>query len=120
LFGDILSDIACYWGGGMGMATSANLGERHALFEPVHGAAPDIAGRSIANPLAAIGCAAMLLEYLEVSSYDPIARRFSAGNKIRAAVRRVLAEGPRTPDLGGEAHTEDVTAAVIAAMTDAS
>ncbi|MBC8161282.1 MAG: isocitrate/isopropylmalate dehydrogenase family protein, partial [Roseiflexaceae bacterium] len=84
LFGDILSDIACYWGGGMGMATSANLGERHALFEPVHGAAPDIAGRSVANPLAAIGCAAMLLEYLEVSSYDPIARRFSAGNKIRA------------------------------------
>jgi homoisocitrate dehydrogenase len=62
MFGDILSDIASFWGGGLGLATSANIGERHALFEPVHGAAPDIAGKGIANPLAAIGCAAMLLE----------------------------------------------------------
>ncbi len=64
LFGDILSDVASYWGGGLGMAASANLGDRHALFEPVHGAAPDIAGKGIANPLAAIGCAALLLEHL--------------------------------------------------------
>jgi homoisocitrate dehydrogenase len=64
LFGDILSDVACAWGGGLGLAPSANLGERHALFEPVHGAAPDIAGKGIANPLAAIGCAALLLDHL--------------------------------------------------------
>jgi homoisocitrate dehydrogenase len=64
LFGDILSDVACAWGGGLGLAVSANIGATHALFEPVHGAAPDIAGKGVANPLAAIGCAAMLLEHL--------------------------------------------------------
>jgi homoisocitrate dehydrogenase len=71
LFGDILSDVASYWGGGLGLAASANLGDRQALFEPVHGSAPDIAGQGIANPLAAIGCAALLLEYLARPTNDP-------------------------------------------------
>lgn len=118
LFGDILSDVACHWGGGMGLATSANIGERHALFEPVHGAAPDIAGKGIANPLAAIGCAATMLEWVGN-------RRQGTGNRaalqhhaqrIRAAVQHVLTHGPSTPDLGGGARTEDVTAAIIARM----
>lgn len=112
LFGDILSDVACHWGGGMGMAVSANIGERQALFEPVHGAAPDIAGKGIANPLAAIGCAAMLLEHLgnrEQGAADSLA----AATRIRAAVQRALAAGILPPDLGGSATTEDVTQAVI-------
>jgi homoisocitrate dehydrogenase len=70
LFGDILSDVASYWGGGLGLAPSANIGDRQALFEPVHGSAPDIAGQGIANPLAAIGCAALLLEYLGSPTTD--------------------------------------------------
>ena len=128
LFGDILSDIACYWGGGMGLATSANIGQRHALFEPVHGAAPDIAGQGIANPLAAIGCAAMLLEGARgwglgteggATPTSPALQRrvHDAATRIRSAVRHVLAEGPHTPDLSGNARTEDVTKAVIKYVT---
>jgi homoisocitrate dehydrogenase len=117
LFGDILSDIACYWGGGMGMATSANIGTSHALFEPVHGAAPDIAGKGVANPLAAIGCAAMLLEHLgdrgQAAEDKAQAELRATAARIREAARQVLAEGPRTPDLGGDATTRDVTNAVI-------
>ncbi|HWQ14237.1 MAG TPA: isocitrate/isopropylmalate dehydrogenase family protein [Roseiflexaceae bacterium] len=122
LFGDILSDVACVWGGGLGLAVSANIGETHALFEPVHGAAPDIAGRGIANPLAAIGCAAMLLEHLanrrlQIADCRLSGADFSAwADRIRRAVRQVLAEGPRTPDIGGTATTEEVTGAVIAAL----
>ena len=118
LFGDILSDIACYWGGGMGMATSANIGAGHALFEPVHGAAPDIAGKGSANPLAAIGCAALLLEWSaeRVQSSEFRVQSSHAAARIRAAAQCVIAEGPHTPDLGGGATTDDVTSAVIAAM----
>jgi homoisocitrate dehydrogenase len=134
MFGDILSDVASYWGGGLGLAASANIGERQALFEPVHGSAPDIAGRGIANPLAAIGCAALLLEYLadrrlpgatQLANNDHAVEkgRLSAdrclawAKRIRAATSLTLSKGPHTPDLGGSATTEDVTAAVIDAMT---
>lgn len=118
LFGDILSDVACHWGGGMGLATSANMGETHALFEPVHGAAPDIAGKGIANPLAAIGCAAMLLEWHAgrptTDDRRPIPNEMlAAAERIRNGVRHALAHGPHTPDLGGKAHTGAVTEAVI-------
>jgi homoisocitrate dehydrogenase len=119
LFGDILSDVASYWAGGLGMASSANIGENHALFEPVHGSAPDIAGRGIANPLAAIGCAAMLLEWLADHKAhgdgQPAALRSWAG-RIRAAVAQVQESGPHTPDLGGTATTEEVTQAVIGSL----
>lgn len=104
MFGDILSDVACIHGGGLGLAASANLGEAHALFEPVHGAAPDIAGRGVANPLAAIGCVALLLEHRD---------RPAAAARLRAAVAAVLRDGPRTPDLGGSATTAEVTEAVL-------
>jgi isocitrate/isopropylmalate dehydrogenase len=125
LYGDILSDVASYWAGGLGMAASANLGDRQALFEPVHGSAPDIAGQGIANPLAAIGCAALLLDYLGRTTNDErrttndtaLARRCREwAERIRSAIRDTLASDIRTPDLGGSATTEAVTAAVIAAM----
>jgi homoisocitrate dehydrogenase len=104
LFGDILSDAASAWGGGLGLAASANIGAQTAIFEPVHGSAPDIAGRGRANPLAAIGAAALLLDYL--GEGDRAAR-------VRAAVDSVLRNGPHTPDLGGTATTADMTDAVI-------
>jgi homoisocitrate dehydrogenase len=119
LFGDILSDVASYWAGGLGLATSANIGDGHALFEPVHGSAPDIAGRGVANPLAAIGCAAMLLEWCaehKAQSMELRADLLACAGRIRAAVALVRAEGPHTPDLGGAAGTEEVTRAVCGAL----
>lgn len=117
MFGDILSDVAAYWCGGLGLATSANIGDTHALFEPVHGAAPDIAGRGIANPLAAIGCAAMLLEHFAARVTSDGGRWTIAAERIRAAMAATLVHGPRTPDLGGTATTEEVTEAIINCMT---
>jgi len=104
LAGDVLSDLAAGLVGGLGLLPSANVGEENALFEPVHGTAPDIAGEGVANPVAAILSAAHLLEFL---GHD------SKGARIRDAVRTTLAEGPRTPDLGGEATTDAVTDAVV-------
>ncbi|WP_276272105.1 isocitrate/isopropylmalate dehydrogenase family protein [Haloarcula litorea] len=104
LAGDMLSDLAAGLVGGLGLLPSANIGEENALFEPVHGSAPDIAGEGIANPSAMILSAAMLLDHL---GYD------EEGDRVRAAVEAVLADGPRTPDLGGDAGTDEVTAAVV-------
>jgi 3-isopropylmalate dehydrogenase len=104
LAGDVLSDLAAGLVGGLGLLPSANVGEDNALFEPVHGSAPDIAGQGVANPTAMILSAAMLLDHLD---YDAEAER------LTEAVEAVLAEGPRTPDLGGDAGTDDVTQAVI-------
>ncbi len=123
MFGDILSDVASYWGGGLGLAASANIGDTQALFEPVHGAAPDIAGNGIANPLAAIECIAALLEYLggrTRSSDDPdLADRLVAwAARIRTATHTTLASGPRTPDLGGSAGTAEVTSAIIGKLKE--
>jgi homoisocitrate dehydrogenase len=121
MFGDILSDVASYWCGGLGLAASANIGEDRALFEPVHGSAPDIAGKGIANPLAAIGCAAMLLEYLAGRGPQVAGARSDEyqgwAGRIRAAFGTVLAGDVLTPDLGGTARTEDVTSAVLRALT---
>ena len=100
LFGDILSDAASAWGGGLGLAASANIGERTAVFEPVHGSAPDIAGRGIANPLAAVGAAALLLDHL--GEHD-------RARRVREAIEAALRERVWTPDLGGTATTADVT-----------
>lgn len=107
LLGDILSDLTAGLVGGLGLAPSGNIGDRYAVFEPVHGSAPDIAGKGIANPTATILSAAMLLEYLGEEE---------AARRIEAAVDKVLAEGPHTPDLGGTATTEAFTEAVIRAM----
>lgn len=106
-YGDILSDLAAGLVGSLGLAPGANLGAEAAMFEPVHGAAPDIAGRGIANPVAMVLSAAMLVEHLG----EP-----AAAGRIRRAVETVLAEGRLlTPDLGGSASTGELTAALCAA-----
>lgn len=108
LFGDILTDLAAIVTGSMGLAASANIDPTRthpSMFEPVHGSAPDIAGQGIANPLAAILSAAMMLEHLELES---------AAQAIQKAVADLLkTAGPRTPDLGGQATTQDVGTAVV-------
>jgi len=103
LFGDILSDEAAALVGGLGLAPSGNIGDQQAIFEPVHGSAPDIAGRGIANPMATFLAVAMLLEHL---GHPEVAGR------VRVAVEIVLRNGPRTPDLGGSAKTEEITEAI--------
>jgi tartrate dehydrogenase/decarboxylase/D-malate dehydrogenase len=111
LFGDILTDLSAIITGSVGLAASANLNpERTApsMFEPVHGSAPDIAGKGIANPLAAILSAGMLLEHLGLAK---------SAAALRRAVAAVLKAGkPRTPDLGGNARTTEVADAVLAAL----
>jgi len=106
-FGDILSDVAAGVAGGLGLAPSSCIGARWAYFEPVHGTAPDIAGKGIANPLATILSTAMMLRFLGEGS---------AADTIDRAVNAVIADGPRTGDLGGKAKTAEVTAAVIGAL----
>ncbi|HXF60027.1 MAG TPA: isocitrate/isopropylmalate dehydrogenase family protein [Caldilineaceae bacterium] len=107
LYGDILSDAAAALVGGLGLAPSANVGDHFVVAEPVHGSAPDIAGRGIANPLACILAAALLLEQLGETE---------AAQAIRHAVDQALAAQVWTPDLGGKATTAEVTAAVLDAL----
>ncbi len=104
LAGDLLSDLAAGLVGGLGLLPSANVGEDNALFEPVHGTAPDIAGDGVANPTAMILSAALMLEHFDYHA---------EAKAVRDAVESVLEDGPRTPDLGGDASTADVTSAVI-------
>src|SRR5262247_4621537 len=110
LFGDILSDLGPATAGTIGIAPSANLNperEFPSLFEPVHGSAPDIAGKQIANPIAQIWSGAMMLEFLgHKDAHDAIMR----------AVEKCLLDGPRTPDIGGKASTEDVGKAIAGAL----
>lgn len=112
LFGDILTDLAAAIVGSMGLAPSGNINPERTLpsmFEPVHGSAPDIAGRGIANPIAAVLSAKMMLEHLELDE---------AARAVDEAVRAVLRQGkPRPMDLGGTASTKEVTAALIAALS---
>ncbi|MES1932527.1 isocitrate dehydrogenase [Salinisphaera shabanensis T35B1] len=105
LFGDILSDLCAGLIGGLGLAPGANIGETCAMFEAVHGSAPDIAGKGIANPTSVILAAALMLEHVDQPEN---------ANRLRRAVRSVVAEHDRvTPDLGGNATTERFTDAVI-------
>jgi len=104
IFGDILSDVASYLVGGLGLVPSANIGDHHALFEPVHGSAPDIAGRNIANPIAALRSAGMLLAYCG-DARGP--------DRIEAAIQEVLAGGIRTRDLGGASGTREFGESVL-------
>lgn len=111
LFGDILSDLAGAIAGSIGMAPSGSLNpERHypSLFEPVHGSAPDIAGRGIANPIGQIWSGAMMLDHLGFTL---------AAADLVAAFEAVLLAGIRTSDIGGEASTSDVANAVVAQLT---
>lgn len=112
LFGDILSDLAGAIAGSIGVAPSANLNpERRypSLFEPVHGSAPDIAGKGIANPIGAIWTGAMMLEHLG---------HLEAAADLIAAFQEVTAAGVRTADLGGTATTDEVSRAVVAKLID--
>ncbi len=108
LFGDILTDLAAIIVGSMGLAASANIDPTRrypSMFEPVHGSAPDIAGKGIANPLAAILSGALMLEHLQLNS---------AAAALRRSVEELLkGGGPRTPDLGGRATTAEVGAAIV-------
>ena len=118
LFGDILSDVAAIHGGGLGLVESISRGDGQALFEPVHGSAPDITGTGRANPLAAIRAAGRLLQHVSERCGDDALR--DAGNRVLGAVQSVLADGPRTPDMGGTARTSDVLTAVIGALATAT
>lgn len=105
LFGDILSDESAGLVGGLGLAPSGNIGDHNGLFEPVHGSAPDISGKNMANPCSMILSAAMMLDYLE---------EWEISNNIKNAVEKVIADCKiRTPDLGGNATTMDVTKAIV-------
>jgi 3-isopropylmalate dehydrogenase len=113
MFGDILSDLAAGLVGGMGMAPSADIGDEHAVFQPAHGSAPDIAGKGIANPIATILSAALMLEWIE----HPETVRGAL--LIRRAVETVLARpANRTQDLGGCLTTEAMGRLVIEALPD--
>jgi len=111
LFGDILTDLSAIVTGSMGLASSANINPERtgpSMFEPVHGSAPDIASKGIANPLAAILSGVLMLDHLGLSK---------SAKRMHDAVVNVLAAGePRTPDLGGKATTKDITRAVCAAL----
>ena len=105
LFGDILSDESAGLVGGLGLAPSGNIGDHNGLFEPVHGSAPDIAGQNIANPCSMILSASMMLDYLG---------EWEISNDIKNAVEKVVADCKiRTPDLGGDSSTMDVTKAIV-------
>ena len=109
LFGDILSDEAAVIGGSIGLMPSASIGEETSLYEPIHGSAPDIAGKGIANPIGTILSGAMLLRYS--------LKEEAAAQAIEAAVDKALADGYRTPDLWKEgfkkANTQEMTQAII-------
>lgn len=108
LFGDILTDLAAIVVGSMGLAASANIDptkKNPSMFEPVHGSAPDITGKGIANPLAAILSVAMMLEHLELDA--------SAKAIYKAVADLLASDGPKTPDLGGTGTTQQVADAVV-------
>ncbi len=115
MFGDILSDLGAALMGGMGYAPSADIGDEHAVFQPCHGSAPDIAGKGLANPTAMILSGAMMLEWL--GKRHGVADAGKAGALLRAGVERAFAGGGLvTCELGGEAGTAEVFVAVGAAL----
>lgn len=112
LLGDILSDLAAGLVGGLGVAPSADVGDGHAVFQPCHGTAPDLAGRGLANPLAAVLSAVMMLDHLADTHDDPAPRE--AARRIESAVTAALASGEaRTADVGGRASTLDVARSIL-------
>lgn len=104
LFGDILSDEACMFVGGLGVASSGNIGRDAAVFEPVHGSAPTLVGTGKANPIATFLATAMMLEYLNEKE---------SAERLRNAVETCIAKNESTPDLGGSLTTSQVTERVI-------
>ncbi len=109
LFGDILSDLTSGLTGGLGLAPGANIGEKTAMFEAVHGSAPDIAGKNCANPIAVLRAAALMLRHV---------KRDELATRIDKAIYKVVVEDKvRTRDLGGNASTKDITAALKQAVS---
>lgn len=105
LFGDILSDLSAGLVGGMGLAPGANIGDDCAVFEAVHGSAPDIAGKNIANPTSVLLATALLLDHVDDNG---------KADRVRRAVRSAIANQDRvTPDLDGDGTTDDFTQAVV-------
>lgn len=108
LYGDIVSDLAAGLVGGLGIVPGSNMGERHAVFEAVHGSAPDIAGKGIANPTALMQSAALMLAHLGEQA---------ASERLQTGISRVYAEGKHlTADVGGTATTREFTDAIVAAV----
>jgi isocitrate dehydrogenase (NAD+) len=106
LYGDIVSDLAAGLVGGLGVVPGGNIGEQHAVFESVHGSAPDIAGHGIANPTALLLSSVMMLQHIQ---------EVAAADRLRHAVEEVYREGKTlTPDVGGKATTNEFADAVIA------
>jgi 3-isopropylmalate dehydrogenase len=115
MFGDILSDLGAAIMGGLGYAPSADIGDEHAVFQPCHGTAPDIAGKGLANPTAMILSAGMMLDWL--GNRNGVAEAGRAGRLIRQAVTDAFAKGQMvTCELGGDAGTQTVFDAVTAAL----
>jgi 3-isopropylmalate dehydrogenase len=114
MFGDILSDEAAQLIGGLGMAPGANVGDDFALFEPIHGCAPDIAGKHIANPISMILSAKMMLDWLGERYNDT--QCLQAANAIETAVVKTLASDQVVPDLGGKATTKTMAEAIAYAL----
>ena len=110
-FGDILSDLGAAIVGGLGMAPSAEIGDHHGLFQPSHGTAPQLAGKNVANPIATILSAAMMLDWLGERHNDPVA--LQAASAIETAVATFLeTDAMRTPDQGGSASTTQIAQAI--------
>lgn len=105
LYGDILSDMCAGLIGGLGLTPSGNIGDECSIFEAVHGSAPDIAGKNLANPTALLLSSVMMLQHMGLNSY---------AEKIQKAIFQTVAEGKTlTGDLGGKATTDDYTNAII-------
>lgn len=114
LYGDVVSDLCAGFVGGLGVVPGANFGDRYAVFESVHGTAPDIAGQGLANPLALLMSAVMLLNTLAARREDTRCR--DAATRIKAAYDAALSDGQKTRDLGGTCSTEGFADAVIARL----
>jgi len=111
LYGDVVSDLCAGLVGGLGVVPGANMGDAMAVFEAVHGSAPDIAGKNVANPLALLMSAVMLLNHLADTRSDPRCRE--AAQRVKAAYDRALADGEKTRDVGGSLGTREFCRAVI-------
>jgi isocitrate dehydrogenase (NAD+) len=111
LYGDVVSDLCAGLVGGLGVVPGANFGDEHAVFEAVHGSAPDIAGKGIANPLALLMSAVMMLNHIAENRQDPSCA--TAAERIKEAYNAALRDGCKTRDLGGTLGTEDFAGAVI-------
>jgi isocitrate dehydrogenase (NAD+) len=110
LYGDICSDLCAGLVGGLGVTPGANIGDQDAVFEAVHGSAPDIAGKNLANPLALLMSSTMMLKHLADTRDDEACR--AAGERIRRAYDRALQDGQKTRDIGGQLGTTEFARAV--------